>query len=57
MATIGTLKGTRTRAKNTMGRAVEGVGAILEDRQNLRGMTRDQLDDLLHATASKILDV
>ena len=57
MATIGTLKGTRTRAKNSLYKAIAGIRGILDHRANIGGMGRAQLEDLLHITSSKILDV
>ena len=57
MATIGTLKGTRTRAKNSLAGAFEGVRTILDHRANLGAMNKDQLEDLLHGTTTKILSV
>ena len=40
-----------------MEKAFEGVGAILDHRANIGGMNQAQLDDVLHATESKIIDV
>ena len=57
MTAIGALKGTRTRAKSSLEKAVAGVRDILNNRANVRGMSQAQLDDLLHGIDTKIKDV
>ena len=57
MAQIGTLKGQRTRAKNSLDKAIAGIQAILNHRANVGGMTHAQLDEIVHMVSPKIAEV
>ena len=57
MTTIGTLKGQRTRAKNSLDKAIAGIQAILNHRANVGGMTHAQLDEIVHMVSPKVAEV
>ena len=57
MATIGTLKGQRTRAKNSLDKAVAGIQAIQNRGANVSEMNRAQLTDFVKQISAKMSEI